>query len=164
MRKLAAAVLLGSVALASSVVPADALGTRIITSVPAVVLSSTLGSATLTGTMSVVVTETAVTGVSPWSVSVSMSALTKSGAPSIANSNVVIMNRAVAQVGGGGTSTPGSGAEILSNTRTLHTTTGQSALGLYTGTYTDTATLSVSLPNGQNTGQYLGTMTITLVQ
>jgi hypothetical protein len=162
--RLVAVFLLGCVAASAQAVPADALGSRFVSAVPAIVLTSAPGDSTVHGTMTVVVTETAVNGINPWSVTASMSALNQTFAPPIPSSQLVISARSVTQVGGGGTSTPTPGAENMSTTRTLHVTTGQSALSVYTGTYTDTATLNLSVPNAQPTGQYVGTMTITLVQ
>ena len=177
MRKqIIVAALLGSALAFSQVSPASAdvatvtanvtaggIGLRSLTSVPAIVLSATPGDAQVSGSMTAVVTEAAVTGVTPWSVTADLSTLTNGG-NTLANSNVDISNRAASRVAGGGTVTPTSGLENLSTTRTIFTTTGQSATSVYTGVYTSTADLDLNIPNGTATGIYTGTMTVTLVQ
>lgn len=145
-------------------ITAGSIGLRSLTSVPAITLTPTAGVATVQGSMSAVVTEAAVTGTNPWSVTTALSALALSGQPDIANSNVDISNRAKVQVAGGGTTTPASGTEDLSTTRTLISNAGQSTLSVYTGTYTATADLALHVPNGTVAGVYTGTMTVTLVQ
>jgi hypothetical protein len=143
-------------------VTAGTIGSRSITSTPAIVLTSTTGSAKVSGTMTAVVTEAAATGVSPWSVTLDLGTLT-SGSNTLANSNVDVLNRSTVKAAGGGTvSNPGT-TEALDTTRTLMTNTGQSTSAVYTGTYTSTASLDLNLPNGTPTGIYTGTMTITLI-
>lgn len=177
MRKLiltgfvAAAVIAGQAGVAQAAdvtvtanVTAGSIGLRSLTSTPAIALVPTPGVSTVQGTMAAVVTEAAVTGTNPWSVTAIMSALSKAGATDIANTNLAISNRATVQVAGGGTSTNPSGSQDLSAARTVHSTASQSTTAVYTGTYSDTANLDLSVPNGQPTGIYTGTMTITLVQ
>ena len=144
-------------------VTAGGIGLRSLTSVPAIVLTATPGNAKVSGSMTAVVTEAAVTGVTPWSVTADLSTLTNGGS-NLTNSNVDINTRAASRVAGGGTVTPTSGSEAMSATRTLFTTTGQSATSVYTGVYTSTANLDLNIPNGTATGIYTGTMTVTLVQ
>jgi hypothetical protein len=177
MRKLiltgfvAAAVLVGQAGVAQAAdvtvtanVTAGGIGLRSLTSTPAIALVPTPGVSTVQGTMTAVVTEAAVTGTTPWSVTATMTALSKSGATDIANTNLAVSNRATVQAAGGGSSTNPSGSQDLSASRTIHTTTGQSTTAVYTGLYTDTANLDLAVPNGQPTGIYTGTMTITLNQ
>ena len=145
-------------------VTAGSIGLRSLTSVPAVTLTPALGQATVTGAMSAVVTEAAVTGTNPWSVTASISPLALVGQPDIANSNVAISTRATVQVSGGGTSTNPTGSEALSAARTVVSNAGQNTGAVYTGTYTNSANLALTVPNGTVAGIYTGTLTVTLVQ
>lgn len=152
-----------STATVTANVTAGGIGLRSLTSVPAIALTATPGNSKVSGSMSAVVTEAAVTGVTPWSVTADLTTLTN-GSNTLANSNVDINTRGVTKVAGGGTATATSGAEDLSATRTIFTTTGQSTTAVYTGTYSSTANLDLTIPNGTATGIYTGTMTVTLVQ
>lgn len=143
-------------------VTAGSIGLRSLTSVPAIVLTSTAGSANVTGTMSAVVTEAAVTGVTPWSVTADLSALSD-GTNTLANSNVALSARTASRSAGAGTVTATSGSQDMSTTRTIFTTTGQSTSSVYTGTYTSGGTLTLTVPNGTVAGVYTGTLTVTLV-
>jgi hypothetical protein len=142
------------------------IGFRTLTTTP-ITLSSIANSETVDGTMAALVTEGAVTGDTDWSVTAALGVLTRlSGTETIANSQTSISNRETIQVAGGGTAEDLSAASpvAMSSTVTLQHQTGQSALAVYTGTYATTADLQLSVPNGQATGVYTGTMTITLVQ
>lgn len=144
-------------------VTSGSIGLRSLTSVPAITLTSTSGSSTVDGSMAAVVTEAAVTGDTAWSVTAALTSLTNGG-NTLANSNVDILNRAVVQVAGGGTSSAVTGTQAMSATRTLFSNSGQVATSVYTGTHSATADLSLHIPNGTATGIYTGTMTVTLLQ
>ncbi len=152
----------GSAAL-SATLTAGSIGSRSVTTVAPVALTTALSSSTATGAVSVVVTEAARGGTNPWSVTAVAGALT-SGVNTIAASNLSIASRGVTQVAGGGTAAAPTGSSSLASAATLFSTTGQSVASLYTGTYTAAGTVSLAVPNGQAVGAYTGTFTVTLVQ
>jgi hypothetical protein len=128
-------------------------------------LSTSAGLDTVTGSMSTLVTELAKGGTNPWSVTAALSTLTRSGGTeTLANTNVAVSGRSTVQVAGGGTASSPSGSEAFGATRTLFTNNGQSLTNIYTGTYTNSANLTLTVPNNTVAGAYVGTMTFTLVQ
>jgi hypothetical protein len=150
------------------------LGSRSITSIPAVSLTSLSNAGTASGPMSVVVTETAMAG-GTWSVTTAL-------APNASASNATVLKNtlttatipasalrlavssASAAVGtGGGTTSVGAGG-TLDAARTVMSNAGQVGTTLYTGVYTATGTVTLTVPNGQAAGTYAGTLTVTLVQ
>lgn len=153
----------GGTATLSATLTAGSIGSRSVTTVSPVALTTALSSSVATGALSVVVTEAARGGTNPWSVTTVASALT-SGANTIPASNLSILGRGVVQVAGGGTAAAPTGTSALSAAATLFSTTGQDAALLYTGTYTGTGTVSLAVPNGAAVGAYTGTLTVTLVQ
>jgi hypothetical protein len=153
-----------SVATVTANVTAGNIGVRSITSTPAVVLSSAPNVETSNGSMSAIVTEGAVTGANPWTLTAALSTLTlTSGPETLANSNVAVSNRSTTAVAGGGSISSPSGSQNLSATRTLVTNT-QGTTTVYTGVYTTSADLALTVPNLSKTGVYTGTLTITLIQ
>ena len=144
---------------------AGGIGSRTITTISPLALTSALGSDTLSATLAVVVAEAARSGTNAWSVTAISSALT-SGANTLAASNLSVDNRSVAKVAGGGTAAAPD-VELsspLNAAATLFSNSGQSASSIYTGTYTGTSTVTLAVPNGSATGAYTGTLTVTLVQ
>jgi hypothetical protein len=143
---------------------AGALGSRAITSLPPVVLTSAAGVPTVNGSVSIGVTETAASGANPWTLTMAITTLTRSGGTdTVTSGNIQVAGRSTTATGGGGTITNPSGAQDLSATRTLVTNT-QNPVTIYNGVYTTTATLAMSVPNGSHVGAYTGTLTITLIQ
>jgi hypothetical protein len=155
----------GSTATITATITGGAIGSRSVTSVAPVALDSTLGSANLTGTLAVVVTEASRTGTNGWSVTAQAGDLTRAtGTETIPASALSVSGRSVAQTLGGGTSTATSGSQSLDSPRTLFSNSGQSTGAVYTGTYSASGNLSLTVPNGTLTGVYTGTLTVTLVQ
>jgi hypothetical protein len=156
----------GSAALTATLT-SGSIGSRSVTTVAPVALTTALNSSIATGSMSVLVTEAARGGTNPWSVTAVSSALLKNGATSaddIPASNLSVDSRAVVQAAGGGTAAAPSGSASLATAATLFSNTGQALTSLYTGTYTATGTVSLAVPNAQAVGAYTGTLTVTLVQ
>jgi hypothetical protein len=146
-------------------------GTRTLTAFPAVALS---GTTALGGTLTAGVTETAATGdVNGWSVTVQSSALDETApatsgvipasdlsigsivAPSATGCLSVSLGTCAISGGSGG---------ALDSPQTLFAVTGESASYAYTGVYTATGVLALSVPNGTAAGDYSGTLTATLIQ
>jgi hypothetical protein len=151
----------------SATLTSGSIGSRSITSVSPVTLTSALNTATASGAMATTVTEAARGGTAAWSLTAVSSLLAKTGGTSaddIAASNLSIANRAVTPVAGGGTSTAATGSSSLATDATLFSNSGQSVTSLYTGTYAATGTITLAVPNGQSVGAYTGTLTVTLVQ
>jgi hypothetical protein len=142
---------------------AGSIGSRSVTTVSPVALTSALNSSALTGSFSVLVTEAARSGTNAWSVTTSASSLT-SGSNTLTADNLAISARSVTPVGGGGTSSAPTGSQTLDSARTLFSNAGQATTGIYTGTYLGSSTVTLTVPNGATTGAYTGTMTVTLVQ
>jgi hypothetical protein len=140
------------------------VGSRSVTSLPAIAMSAHLGDTQLRGSMSVVVTETTRTGTSPWSITASVSTLTDATAHTLAAANIAVSNRSAFRTLGGGTVTAPGAATTFGSPITWFTNTGQSSAILYTGTYTGSADLALSLPNATPVGVYTGTLTVTLLQ
>jgi hypothetical protein len=144
--------------------PSVILGSRSVTSVGAVALTAHLGDTALSGSLTTTITEAGRTGETPWSVSASVSALSDGAGHSLAATTMSISNRQVTQTAGGGTAVATTGTQDFSQARTLFTSTGQNPALTYTGTYTATATITLTPPNLTVVGVYTGTMTITMVQ
>lgn len=153
----------GGSALLSATLTSGSIGSRSVTTVSPITLVTALNSAVATGASSVVVTEAARGGTNPWSVTAVVGALSN-GTNTLPASNLSIDTRAVVAVAGGGTSTAPAGSASLASAATLMSNTGQNTGDLYTGTYTATGNVSLSVPNGQAVGAYTGTFTVTLVQ
>lgn len=136
-------------------------GERTVASVTPVALAG-VGS-TLSGPLTVTVAETTRAGTNPWSVTATMTEMT-SGANTLPASALSLSNRGVTALLGGGTATAPAGSAALSTAQTLFTVSNQSPNSVYTGTYTGTSDVSLSLPTNTATGVYTGTLTVTLVQ
>lgn len=152
----------------TATITAGSVGSRSVTSVPAIAMTSALDSATLSGTYSAVVTEAARTGTNPWSITGSMAGALSDGATPTPNtvplSALAISGRDVVQVASGGTSAAATGSAALTSAVTLFSNTGQSTSAVYTGTHTASGTITLTPPNGTVAGVYTGTFTVTLVQ
>lgn len=157
-----------STATLSATLAAGAIGTRSISTVTPGAFSSILGDVAMTSTLGVGVTESAVAGdATGWDVTGQVSAFSTGGttpdtmpASALANSG-----NSTTVVGGGGTITEGT-AGALGTSQTFFSDAGQSAGTLYTGTYTNSSTLTLTPPNGTvaaATGTtYTATLTVTL--
>ncbi len=144
---------------------AGSIGSRSVSLASPVVMTSALSSATVTGNFSVTVTESARSGTNPWSVTVDATSLSDGLGHTIPNSALAIDNRSnPLVVAGGGVSTGVAGSQNLTAARTLWSTSGQNTSILYTGTYSQTSTITLTPQNGTAAGVYTGTLTITLVQ
>jgi hypothetical protein len=158
-------------------------GSRTLTSVTLGTLASVLRGASTSATLTAVVTETAVDGLDPWSVTARLCGpnnvttptaadcatypdeLVKAGDASktVPGSAVTISARAVNVVAGGGASSPTTGSQTMTGTRTMFTNTGQLPASLYTGVYTSTANIAVDAPGNSTTGVYNGYLVVTLL-
>ena len=144
-------------------------GTRVLNPVSA---PSTMtfenGSRTATASISAVVVEALADGVNNWYVTAVSSNFAKTGGGSIAASNMSLgsVSAGVASVGdlSGTPSATGSGG-TLDQARTFFTVTGETAGTFpgYTGTYTGSGTLSLTVPAGTAQGVYTSTVTVTLI-
>jgi hypothetical protein len=127
-----------------------------------------------------VVTETVAPGANPWSVTAQLckpnaatptqadcaaSALvsTLDATKTISGSNMVISGRAVTPVGGGGTSAATAGSQDMTAARTIFANTGQNPALNYTGVYTSTANVTLTVPGATPGGTYNGFVVVTLV-
>lgn len=141
-------------------------GTRSITSVtPLVTMASIAGTASLNGTVVIVVDEVLRTGQN-WSITAAMSDLSTATTPAntIGKANMTITPDSVTVLlGSGALSVTKGAAAALDVTRTVFSV-AQDPLVNYIGTYTNSSTLKLSVPNGTKTGVYTGTLTVTLVQ
>lgn len=149
-------------------------GTRTLTAVtPSLTLS---GTTTLTGIVSASVTEVAAPGDNPWYVTLQSSALsgpTVSGsttAPPTIAAGYLSLAPATLPTGVGCllaspacTVTAGTGGS-LSGAQTLFTVTNEATTTAYSGVYTGSGTISLTVPNAQPSDTYTGTLTATLVQ
>ncbi|MFA5787674.1 MAG: hypothetical protein WDA71_11965 [Actinomycetota bacterium] len=155
----------GGSGLITATITAGSIGSRSVTSVAPVVMTSLLNASQLTASYAVLVTETARTGTDPWSVTAVLAAALSDGlGHTIPTSNMAVSARSVLRVLGGGTATAPAGSEDLSAAKTLFSVTGQDPLSVYTGTYTGSGTLTLTVPNATAVGVYTGTLTVTLVQ
>ena len=154
----------GGSASVSATITAGSIGSRSVTVATASPMTSALNGSTLTGTLSVTVAEAARTGTNPWSVTAVLAGALASGGNTIPASNMSVSNRSFSRTLGGGTVSNGSGNQDLSAARTLFSVADQSATSVYTGSYSGTGDLTLSVPNGQAVGLYTGSITVTLVQ
>jgi hypothetical protein len=146
-------------------------GIRTLGPVAAVTLT---GAGSPVGSLVVPVTETAAQGVNPWYVTVSSSALTGAvSSASLPASSLTVADNVVPTTGGclaltgslqctitGGGTTP----RALSTAQTLFKVANESTSTAYTGTYSYTGNLALTVPNGTTMDTYSGTLTLTLVQ
>jgi hypothetical protein len=161
-----AAALTALVLMAAFAMPAGAVvGSRTITTVGALTMTSTLGSGTLSASYSVTVSEVGRTGTNPWSLQASIPAPLADGAgDTIPGAALSVSNRDVHITGSGGTDSAPQGTQDLSAPRTLFTNAGQSTLQIYSGTHAATGTITLTPPNATVAAVYTGTFTVTLIQ
>lgn len=131
--------------------------------------------------LTAVVTETVAAGDASWSVTAQLckpdagtptqadctgSALVHStdATKTIAGTAMTISGRAVTPVGGGGTSTATAGSQDLTAARTIFANTGQNPALNYSGTYTSTSNVTLTVPNATPGGTYKGFVVVNLVQ
>ncbi|MHB1924861.1 MAG: hypothetical protein ACYCSJ_09235 [Acidimicrobiales bacterium] len=156
-----------STATLSATLTAGSIGTRAIQSVSPGSFTSILGNTTMTSPLGVVVAEAAIAGDANWYVTGQVSQFSTGGttpniipASALANSG-----NATTVVGGGGTIAEGA-AGALDAAQTFFTNTGELTGTLYTGTYTNSSTLTLTPPNGTvaagATSPYTATLTVTL--
>ncbi len=143
---------------------ANAIGSRSVTLVNPITLSSLAGSTTLSSSYGVTVTEATRSGSNPWSVSAVSSDLTDATSDTISASALSVSNRSVIQTLGGGTSAAPTGSAGLASAATLWSNTGQDPATLYSGAYVGSGTVTLAPPDGSKTGVYSGTFTVTLTQ
>jgi hypothetical protein len=139
------------------------IGSRSVTLVNPIALTSVQGAATLTAPYAVTVTEVTRNGTNPWSVTGDIGTLT-SGSDTLAATTLSVSARAVNQTLGGGTSAAPSGSQAFGTARTLFSNSGQSTGTIYSGAYAGSGTVTLTPPDGAKTGIYTGTFTVTLVQ
>jgi hypothetical protein len=142
----------------------NAIGSRSVTLVSPITMSSLASSTTLSSNYAVTVTEATRSGTNPWSVTAVASDLTDLTSDTITAANLAVSGRGVIQTLGGGTAAAPVGSQTLDQARTLFDNTGQSTSTLYSGTYAATGTVTLSPPDGSKTGVYTGTFTVTLIQ
>lgn len=144
-----------------------AMGTRVLNSIGAVGMSSTGGSATLTSLpFAVSVVEAARSGTAGWYVTAEMTTpLTEQTTSDVIAKSALTLtpNATMVQTPLTGTDAA-SGAQSLGSAATIWTNTGQSPLTVYTGTHTNSPTITLAPPNGTVNGVYVGTLTVTLFQ
>lgn len=145
---------------------ANSLASRSITTAPttlAMTLPANATSSVYTGSLSVIVTESFMQGSNPWNVTAVLTGPLLSGANSIPASAMTLTPDTPVQVqtAAGVTSAAGS-AGALSSAVTLYTVSGESTAATYTGTYTGSGSLSLTVPSGAAIGTYTSTMTVTL--
>lgn len=172
-RGLTAVAVAGALCLPALLAPAPALaggtpGTRSIVSVVPGAMTSALGQHALTGSLSVQVAETAVTGDPSWYVTAQATSFSDGATPphTLPASALANGSNATVLVGGGGTVAEG-GTGSLDNPVTLFSDSGESATSLYSGTYTNTSTLTLTPPNGTfaptSGATYTSVITVTLI-
>jgi hypothetical protein len=144
----------------------NALGSRAVTAVAPIPITSNQNGSSATGSYNIVVTEITRNGSNPWFVTGALAApLTNvdvdTNNDTIPNSAVEVSNRASAELNGGGTKTVPSGAQDLTAARTLVSYAQSTAL-LYTGTYTLTGDITVTPPTGSKTGVFTASFVVDL--
>lgn len=155
----------------TAVVDSTTGGTRTITAAPAsVTMGLVSGSANLKGVLTVTVTELLVPGVNPWSVTAKLAGNFVSGTNSIASSNFKLTptTKVMAQTDTTIAMSLGAADQPLTHTlttgATLFSVSNELTTAAYTGTYTGTGDLILTVPSGSKTGTYTATLTVTLVQ
>ena len=149
--------------------PAVALGgTRSIVSVVPGTFTSRLGQPSLTGSLTVQVSESAINGDPTWSVTAQVTGFTDGATPAHTMPASALANGSNSTVlgGGGGTITEGANG-TLDSPVTLFSDSGEVSANLYSGTYTNTSTLTLTPPSGSyapSTGDtYTSVITVTLI-
>jgi hypothetical protein len=142
----------------------NAIGSRSVTLVSPITMSSLASSTTLSSNYAVTVTEATRSGTNPWSVTAVASDLTDLTSDTITADNLSVSARGVIQTLGGGTSTAPVGSQTLDTARTLFSNANQNTSTLYSGAYAASGTVTLAPPDGSKTGVYTGTFTVTLIQ
>ena len=147
----------------SAALTAGAIGSRSITSVTPATITSSLGTLPTSSPLTVVVSETAVSGdANGWYVTTQASDFQDPAHDIVPATSLVDGSNTVDQAGGGGVAAAVTGPGEMGTAETLFADTGESASVLYTGTYADTSTLTLSPPDGTKTGVYTSELTVTL--
>ncbi|MHB1924998.1 MAG: hypothetical protein ACYCSJ_09925 [Acidimicrobiales bacterium] len=142
---------------------AGASGSRSITSVTPATITSTLGTLPISTPFTVVVSEAAVSGASNgWYVTAQASDFQDGAGDVVPATSLTDGANTVSQSGGGGTAAAVAGPGQMGTAETLFVDNGESAGRLYTGTFTDTSTLSLAPPDGTRAGVYTSDLTVTL--
>lgn len=145
-------------------------GTRVLAALP-----TTIALSGTSGPVSATVTETAAPGDNPWYVTLQSTALdaptvTGTTTPSPIPASALTLTPTALPTGVGclTVTTPCTAslgaAGPLDAAETLFEVSGESTGTAYTGIYTGTGTISLTVPNGQPADTYTGTLTATLVQ
>ena len=153
----------GGSSVITATLTANAIGSRSVTLVSPITMSSAASSTTLSSSYAVTVTEATRSGTNPWSVTGVASALT-SGANTIPASALSVSGQSVIQTLGGGTASAVNTSQSLDVARTLFRNDNQDTSTLYTGSYAGSGTVTLAPPDGTKTGIYTGTFTVTLIQ
>ena len=147
--------------------PSGLTGTRTLGAVAPIGLVA--GATTLSGVLAVPVVETVATGDNAWSVTAVSSDLSNGSGGTITASHLTVADSGL-PTGVGCilltqcTVTGGGGARALDTAKTLFSVTGENTAAAYTGIYSYSGTLSLSVPNGTPLGTYNGSLTLTLLQ
>lgn len=149
-------------------VSSGVFGTRSVATVtPSIPLALIPGSAQMNGNVAIVIAENARTGTASWSVTGVLAAnLSDGGTPAetIARDRLAMATTAnPIIVSGGGEGAFGAGG-TLEEARTVFSVSGQDPELNYTGTYSSSSSLTLTIPNAQKTGIYTGTLMVSLVQ
>jgi hypothetical protein len=154
----------GGTAVITATLTGNAIGSRSVTLVSPITMSSAASSTTLSSPLAVTVTEATRSGTNPWSVTGVASALTDVANDTIPATALSVSGRSVLQTLGGGTSSAPAGSQSLDTARTLFSNANQSLSTLYSGVYAGSGTVTLAPPDGSKTGVYTGTFTVTLIQ
>ena len=153
--------------LTATIVAGD-IGSRTLVIAAPIVMASDIGIGTLEGSLAATVTEVTRTGTNPWYVTAAVGDLTNTDLSTdndtISNAALEISDRSVEQVLGGGTAAADPDPATMSAAATLFETLDQDEAAVYSGTYASTSTWTLTPPNGAKTGEYTGTVTVTLFQ
>ena len=147
------------------------IGSRVITTVTPGAFSSVLGNAAMSSTLGVLMTETAVSGDPNYQVNGSVSDFTDGASHTIVGTALQNSANSTAVVAGSGAVTEGANPSGPGNNlgvgQTFFSSSGESATSLYTGTYTNSSTLTLTPPNNTYAAvagtTYTATLTVTLI-
>ena len=157
----------GSAALAATLT--GTLGTRSVSTVAPIAMTSVTNGTTLSTTWNTTVAEVTRSGTNPWSIQATLQNghVTDVASDSIPASAFVLSGNTASKTAGGGTWASGAGGALNNDGTTgtpLCSNSGQLAANAYTGTYTCTGTITLTPPNNTPNGAYTGTFVVTLVQ
>ncbi|HUZ43376.1 MAG TPA: hypothetical protein VMU63_03160 [Acidimicrobiales bacterium] len=149
----------------SATLTSTSIGTRSIAAVTPGTFGSILGDVAMTSSLGVEVAESSVAGDATWYVTGQVSGFADTTGDTMPASALANSGNATTVVGGGGAVAEGA-AGALGSAQNFFTDTGQLTNTLYTGTYTNASTLTLTPPNGTiaaATGTtYTATLTVTL--